>query len=221
MDPTTHFTALYQAHYTHVLAYAHRRVDLETARDVTAETFATAWRRGGEPAIAAVLASPTAQLPWLYATARRVLANQLRRDAHRHHLDLAAIAATTAGVPVMVDTAATIAADIATGIGERDALTRALARLSPRDQEALQLAVWEELTPAQAAEVTGCSVTAYKVRLHRARRRLHSVLRLEDGQPAVAPRPDVRVVSRAETRTGDRQPTPASSTPHATSQEQR
>jgi RNA polymerase sigma factor (sigma-70 family) len=229
VDPTTHFTALYQAHYAHVLAYAQRRVDLETARDVTAETFAIAWRRGSEPAMTTTLASPDAQLPWLYATARRVLANQLRRDAHRHHLDLAAVAATAAGVPVVVD--------IATGVGERDALTRALARLSPRDQEALQLAVWEELTPTQAAEVTGCSLTAYKVRLHRARRRLQTALRLEDDRPLQDSRAVSRAVSRAgsradsqagsrpddsaATRSTDRRPAPASSTPHATSQEQR
>lgn len=52
-----------------------------------------------------------------------------------------------------------------------------MAKLSPRDQEVLQLIGWEQLDQAAAARVLGCSVTAVKVRLHRARRRLAALLR--------------------------------------------
>jgi DNA-directed RNA polymerase specialized sigma24 family protein len=45
----------------------------------------------------------------------------------------------------------------------------ALRRLSPRDQEALRLTVWEDLDIATAA-------AAMKVRVHRARRRLAGLL---------------------------------------------
>ncbi len=172
MDAESRFTALYQAHYGRVLAYARRRVDEETARDVTAETFAVAWRRLEEPTVSSTLSLASAQLPWLYATARRVLANQLRRDHHRHHLDLTALAAAAAGVPVLTDPAA--------GVVERDAVLRALARLTPRDQEVLQLSTWEELDPTTGAAVLGCSPTAFKVRLHRARRRLQVALQRDD-----------------------------------------
>jgi RNA polymerase sigma-70 factor, ECF subfamily len=44
--------------------------------------------------------------------------------------------------------------------------------LSPGDQEVLSLVVWEELTPAEAAQVLSIPVARFSVRLHRARRRL-------------------------------------------------
>jgi len=52
----------------------------------------------------------------------------------------------------------------------------ALRRLSPRDQEALRLTVWEDLDVATAAAVMGCSTAAMKVRVHRARQRLAGLL---------------------------------------------
>ena len=51
-----------------------------------------------------------------------------------------------------------------------------MAKLSPRDQEVLQLIAWEDLDITDAAKVLGCSNTACKVRLHRARRRLALML---------------------------------------------
>lgn len=166
MNAVSRFEALYEAHYRHVLAYARRRVDENTARDLTAETFAIAWRRLD-------VVPHEEPLAWLYATARRVLANELRNERYRQQLTLRAQAAVLAGVPTVLDHAEQIAA--------RDEIAQAMARLSPRDQEALQLSSWEDLDPTTAAEVTGCSTTAFKVRLHRARRRLRDALRSTDG----------------------------------------
>ena len=53
-----------------------------------------------------------------------------------------------------------------------------MAKLSPRDQEVLQLIAWEDLDITDAAKVLGCSNTTCKVRLHRARRRLELMLRV-------------------------------------------
>jgi RNA polymerase sigma-70 factor (ECF subfamily) len=70
----------------------------------------------------------------------------------------------------------------------------ALATLPANDQEALRLTEWEELDQATAARVAGCSTTAFKVRLHRARRRLARALN-EQAAPAttgrLAPRIEV------------------------------
>jgi RNA polymerase sigma-70 factor (ECF subfamily) len=52
----------------------------------------------------------------------------------------------------------------------------ALRALRPRDREVLILSAWDELGAAEAAEVLGCSPTAYRIRLHRARRRFAQVL---------------------------------------------
>jgi RNA polymerase sigma-70 factor (ECF subfamily) len=50
------------------------------------------------------------------------------------------------------------------------------------DREALMLTVWDGLGHRDAAKVAGCSVGAFAVRLHRARRRLHEELaRLDEG----------------------------------------
>ena len=51
-----------------------------------------------------------------------------------------------------------------------------MASLPDRDRELLQLIGWEQLDQRSAAQVLGCSVGALKVRLHRARRRLHAAM---------------------------------------------
>ncbi len=58
------------------------------------------------------------------------------------------------------------------GVAEREALLRALARLSPAEREALLLVGWDGLDARAAATVAGCTVTAFRMRLSRARRRL-------------------------------------------------
>jgi RNA polymerase sigma-70 factor (ECF subfamily) len=57
----------------------------------------------------------------------------------------------------------------------------ALATLPAQAQEALRLTEWEQLDDATAARVAGCSTAAFKVRLHRARRRLARALAQQAG----------------------------------------
>ena len=67
---------------------------------------------------------------------------------------------------------------------QRPLVLRALSRLSEPDREALLLVAWDGLSTAEGAIALGCSQTAFKVRLHRARRRLRSELgRLERDRP--------------------------------------
>ena len=51
-------------------------------------------------------------------------------------------------------------------------LAAAWTRLSAAEQEVLSLAVWEDLDSARAGIVLGCSASAYRLRLSRARRSL-------------------------------------------------
>jgi RNA polymerase sigma-70 factor, ECF subfamily len=147
------FERIYQAHYARVLAYAMRRAPRPVADDVVAETFLVAWRRLDDvPADAA---------PWLYGVARRVLANERRASGRR--------AALVERLTFEPSPAA--AADASSG-----ALEDALAALTEREREALKLVAWEGLTAGQAAQVAGCSHTAMRVRLHRARRRFAAAL---------------------------------------------
>jgi RNA polymerase sigma factor (sigma-70 family) len=167
------FRAMYEEHYPAVLRYAARRVGAEAARDIAADTFLTAWRRLDHV--------PAGQsLPWLYATARKCLANELRRQDRRERLDkqIRAEAMTEQAL------AGPRAAEPAAG---RLAVLTALAALRPDDQEALRLIEWEQLDVAAAAQVMGCSAATFRVRLHRARRRLARALGQADEPSARGP----------------------------------
>jgi RNA polymerase sigma factor (sigma-70 family) len=156
------FKVMYDEHYPAVLRYAARRVGAEAARDIAAETFLTAWRR-----LDRVPADQS--LPWLYATARKCLANELRRRDRRERLD------------VRIRTEVLRGQDLAgpepgERVADRLAVLAALDTLRPDDQEALRLIEWEQLDVAAAAQVMGCSAATFRVRLHRARRRLARAL---------------------------------------------
>ena len=160
------FEELYERYASAVLAYARRRVDPSTAEDIAAEVFAIAWRRIDD-------VPESAALPWLYGTARNVLANELRARRRRHKLVEHAT------------TAAHIRSARDEDSDSNDAVLTALRQLSAEEQEVLMLAAWEELDGRQAATALGCSPTAYRIRLHRARRKLRQQL-AADQEPAEA-----------------------------------
>jgi RNA polymerase sigma factor (sigma-70 family) len=158
------FEAIFSTCERAVLAYAMRRTRTHAdAEDAAAETFTIAWRK-----IETV--PPDEPLPWLYAVARRVLANQRRGNGRRERL-----------------TAMLRMDDVPTPIragDDRDGPAfEALASLSAADQEILRLVAWEELGNQQIAAVLGISTNAVAIRLHRARARFAETL-------ARSPRPD-------------------------------
>lgn len=149
----TLFATLYEQHYGAVHAYAARRVGLDAADEVAAETFLVAWRRFD--------ALPPTPLPWLYGVARNVVFrhhDRTRRDA------LARAAVERERVSLPPEDA------------EDAAVWEAWDRLRPSDREVLALIAWEELTVAEAARVLGCAAPRFSVRLFRARRRLERLL---------------------------------------------
>jgi RNA polymerase sigma-70 factor (ECF subfamily) len=162
------FEVLFNEHYPKVLAYVTRRIEAARAHDVVAQTFTSAWlHRDG---------LPPDPLPWLYRTAANSLANEQRSSRRQDRL-----------VTRLIGRRSTSAADHAVQVVENDQLRTALARLNPADREALLLISWEELDHATAAAVVGCSVPAFRVRVHRARRRLERLLRATDGEGAHHP----------------------------------
>jgi RNA polymerase sigma factor (sigma-70 family) len=155
-DADRRFESCFRDNYAAVLAFAVRRLpDRATAEDAAAETFAVVWRRRdlipGEP------------LPWLYGIALRVVANQRRSGQRRRRLGdrLEHEAGSRAASPELAD-----------ALHRRDAFSSAFKRLSEDEREVLRLVAWEGLGTREAARVLGCSATAFRVRLHRARRRL-------------------------------------------------
>jgi len=57
-----------------------------------------------------------------------------------------------------------------------DVVSAALDDLSESDAELLRLWAWEQLEPAEIAEVLGCSPGTARTRMHRARSRLRDAL---------------------------------------------
>lgn len=171
MSDTQRLEALFAEHARAVRAYALRRCDPAVADDVVSDVFVVACRRLPEV--------PADALPWLLACARRVLANHARGDRRR-----AALGARLAGAPPPAGPPPP----------SDGALARALAELGERDRELLMLIAWEELEPARAARVLGCSRGALAVRLHRARHRLAAALAREEA--AIRPCPSTAEADR-------------------------
>jgi RNA polymerase sigma-70 factor (ECF subfamily) len=170
-SPEERFQEIYGRHRPAVVAYARRRASADTVDDVVADTFLICWRK-----LERVPAEP---LPWLYAVARKTLANQRRAAARQPTPAIAEIVADP--VPFESD----------------PALGAAFSRLSERDQEVLRLVAWEGLSLREAAAVLGCSAVACRVRFHRAKRRLAERLaEQERGSPVARPRPDPKGATR-------------------------
>ncbi|MBA3401530.1 MAG: sigma-70 family RNA polymerase sigma factor, partial [Actinobacteria bacterium] len=116
-----------------------RRTSRDDTADVVAETFLVAWRRLGD-----VPEGDLAPL-WLYATARRILANHRRAEQRRERLSSAAAAvADEVATPALVDHEPNLAAV-------------AFGRLRADERELLALVAWEDLDATEIAAVLGCS----------------------------------------------------------------
>lgn len=171
VDAAERMEDLFRSHYSAVASYVRRRVPAESADDVVAETWMVAWRR-----LEHVPAEP---LPWLIAVARNVIATQRRGALRRSALQVRLRSATTLKVEQP-------------SVEECGPVAAALAKLSERDREALMLTAWEGLRPAEAAAVLGESQGAFRVRLHRARRRLRSLCERQEIDEPADPRPKAK-----------------------------
>jgi len=148
------FTVIFETHFRSVDAYVRRRVPPSAAPDIVAETFLAAWRHldrlNDQP------------LPWLYRAAALEVAHRRRGVQRDERLWQRAAASPW---PLIEE-------DPAELVAGRDQWAAAFSLLSEADREILRLVAWEDLEPTEAAKTLGCTVMAFRVRLHRARRRL-------------------------------------------------
>ena len=149
------FDALFAAHGADIVAFCTWRAGSPSdAQDAAAEVFLTTWRRVDD------VPDGDAARVWLYATARKVIANQRRSNRRRValqerlHLERASEAHSHDSQDLVV--------------------YEALRRLSRRDREVLLLSEWEDLSPAEIAAVLGCLTVTARGRLHRARHRFRA-----------------------------------------------
>src|SRR5438477_851680 len=112
------FEQIYEEHREAVRLFVRRRAPEVLVEDVVSETFLVCWRKLDRV--------PDEPLPWLYAVARKTLANQRRRLAREQRVGAADVVAAAEPEPVG-DTV----------------LAAAFAALSERDREVLRLIAWE------------------------------------------------------------------------------
>jgi RNA polymerase sigma-70 factor, ECF subfamily len=159
-DPraSARFERLYAEARDPLVRYLARRAAPDAVEDLFADTMTIAWRRLDE-------IPHGAEVPWLYGTARRVLANQRR---------------ATGRFARLIEKLASFGHGVDLGTGPRSHadpdLADALVALAATDAEILRLWAWEELTPTEIGTALGISANAASIRLHRAKRRLRDQL---------------------------------------------
>lgn len=168
------FAEAYRLLAPQIRGYARRQVPDDVAEDVVSETFLVLWRRWPDAPH-----EPEHLRPWVFGVAR----NKIVRAREQQHRVLRSVASVAAVEPTRGH-----GADPAVEVAGADRARRLLDRLPPAEGEAMALTVWAGLTPGEAAEVLGCSVTALTSRLSRARARLAAVL--AEGAGDRPPTPD-------------------------------
>jgi RNA polymerase sigma-70 factor (ECF subfamily) len=149
------------------VSYARRR-GASDPEGIAADVMAIAWKRlpdvpDGDPR------------PWLFSTARNLVFADWRRGQRER-------------TALIRSGANHIEESPAQPLNLDSDLEAALRSLLLDHREALLLIAWEELTPAEAARSLGISPVAFRVRRHRARRRLRAALpEAESAQPTTIP----------------------------------
>jgi RNA polymerase sigma-70 factor (ECF subfamily) len=155
------FEAVYEAFRPRLFSFLAR---LSRRRDVAEDLLEETWLR--LVTRASDLTDDTRLGPWLFTVARNLFASWCRHRA----LDSNRIFDLALSWPGALPRESPFEAT-ARGETERR-LEAALARLPPRDREVLLLVGGEELSPSEAAAVTGLTPEAVRKRLQRARERL-------------------------------------------------
>jgi RNA polymerase sigma factor (sigma-70 family) len=153
------FRQLYEEHVELLARYVSRRTSGNDIQDVVADTFLTAWRRFDE--------LPQDPLPWLFVTARKLIANRHRSTERRGALHQKLVAGPA------WDLEQSPRSDLSE-VDER--LLAAITELPDAEREAFMLVAWDGLDPTRASRAAGCSAATFRMRLHRARRRLKQEL---------------------------------------------
>ncbi|OLT42364.1 RNA polymerase [Serinicoccus sp. CNJ-927] len=150
------FDSFFARHATQVHRYYTRRANHDDVEDLTAEVFATAWRRREK-------IPSDYELPWLYRTASYVLANHRRKPTLTLLADYSGQEEGELHVR-SVDPAELVMAD--------EDVRQAMSRLSTRDRSILMLHAWEGLDGEGLARALGLTRGGGAAALSRARARL-------------------------------------------------
>lgn len=175
IDEQERFQRVFRGHYSDVRRFVTRIVEPDDVDDVVADTFLVAWRR--------ITEMPAEPRVWLLSVARRTASNR-RRSARRQRSVSERIA--TDRPPTQES-------------GSQSSPTmEAFSELGLVDQQTLALVSWHDLNAREAAAVVGCTHAAFRVRLHRARKRLEARLHDDELQAQRASSPLSALPTHAE-----------------------
>jgi len=144
------FSVFVQEQQDAVARYVMRRFGGD-AHDVVNDVFAIAWQKR-----ASLPVDSTQRRAWLFATARKVIANRVRwrKRLDRFHSQIEPLTASEGGEQS----------------DEQAAVHQALAKLRERDREVLLLIEWDGLSIAEAAQVLAVPESTVTSRIRAARR---------------------------------------------------
>jgi len=167
------FAELFRRHAPQIHRYTLRRLGADTAEDVVADTFLTAFQQRDRYECARRDARP-----WLYGIATHLISRHRRLEVRQYR----ALART--GIDPLVEpftdgVDARVSADSASR-----QLAAALARLPATHRDVLLLVGWEDLSYEQAADALGVPVGTVRSRLSRARTALRRALGEHAPQPS-------------------------------------
>ena len=163
--------ALFKSYHDRIYRYVVRLVrDPVEAEDLTQETFLRAYRRGDS------LRDPEAVRGWLYRIATHVCLDRLRQRKPQASLN-SENEPEEGGHRVNTPVSASPSPLEITERKETSAcVQRCLDFLPDKYRAVILLREAHSLTASEIAELLGLTVTTVKIRLHRARRKLHEVM---------------------------------------------
>ena len=171
-DEPEHFAVLFRRYAPEVQRYVRRRIGVDAADDVVAETFLAAFRQRDAYSLERHNARP-----WLYGIATNLI-GRYRRSELRQYRALARTGRDPVTEPFTDQVNAAVSAE-----ASRGQLADALARLPAAHRDTLLLVVWGDLSYTEAATALGVPTGTVRSRMNRARKRLRRSL-AKGGLPA-------------------------------------
>jgi RNA polymerase sigma factor (sigma-70 family) len=164
-DEPEHFAVLFRRYAPQVQRYVRRRIGVDAADDVVAETFLAAFGQRDRYDLERENARP-----WLYGIATHLIGRYRRSEIQQYRV-LARTGRDLVTEPFTDRVEAAVSAE-----GNRRQLAAALARLPAAYRDTLLLVVWGDLSYAEAAAALGVPTGTVRSRMNRARKRLRRSL---------------------------------------------
>ncbi|GAA3673482.1 RNA polymerase sigma factor [Nonomuraea antimicrobica] len=162
------FATVFDAHYEEIRRYVGRRLDIDIAEDLAAETFLIAFRRRGS-----FDAAKGTIRAWLYGIATHLIGRHRRAELRRYR------ALARSASPAADDGHDQRVVDrVAAGVTVQK-LSAALAGLSRGERDVVLLVAYGELTYEEVAAALDVAYGTVASRLSRARTKLRDALGVE------------------------------------------